>query len=450
MNLNLPRNLEDSLKARDSSSKKASAMWSTTVELQTQMTTINNCDGRSDSVKLCRTESDQVPEAETQFSQVDDVGNGTDLTFGEIMPDVPMEGSTPKDLATNHSIVRLTNISSAKIQNASIKDETNPVSHFLNSRQSYPTLLSCPQQPKMRNSNSLLDAPSKTIQKLTLDDVMTSSYNRPTTSQISTTSSILGVYPNLSLQISNTSVSNSVNFERGSAYQVLRRIKAMSWETKVTTKERTGKLANIFLDGPLDVTLPPISPADLYKMLRMVIISAMLSVTIFVFLALSYKYRVQRWFGVIRDGPIMGCPWFALMSSTFLALGTDRHDKRKKLLIINFTFVYIIITIVFIFVWWLNMHRLAHVGLVFLWIDLNNILPVGDSEKRIADKGLSVQVDISSTNCHVCNLLLFTAGIVLQYEHRGCNDMLYSYPACLPCGEGLWPTDCQNDAEGHG
>jgi len=156
------------------------------------------------------------------------------------------------------------------------------------------------------------------------------------------------------------------NFRRDSRFKSLqiKVNKAMTWGAIITPEQRTGKSASILLDGALDVTLPPISCNDLCKMLKMVIISGTLATTIFSIAAVWFRYREEWWFRFIRGGLLWASPWFALISTTILALGSDRHPRRKQLLVMNFILVYIVIAVICFFQYWMEFDKLVFATLV--------------------------------------------------------------------------------------
>jgi len=125
--------------------------------------------------------------------------------------------------------------------------------------------------------------------------------------------------------------SMALNFRHDSRFRSLRKkiTKAMAWGVNITSEQRTGKAASILLDGRLDVTLPPLSWNDIGKMLNMVIISGMLATTIFSISTVFFRYRREWWFEFIRGGLLWASPWFALISTTILFLGSDRHPRKN-------------------------------------------------------------------------------------------------------------------------
>eukprot|EP00495_Collosphaeridae_sp_1-RS-2012_P009058 TRINITY_DN9118_c0_g1_i1.p1 TRINITY_DN9118_c0_g1~~TRINITY_DN9118_c0_g1_i1.p1 ORF type:complete len:280 (+),score=-6.99 TRINITY_DN9118_c0_g1_i1:332-1171(+) len=157
--------------------------------------------------------------------------------------------------------------------------------------------------------------------------------------------------------------SMALNFRDDSRFRSLRKKITKQWPgSNITSEQRNGKAASILLDGRLDVTLPPLSWNDIGKMLSMVIISGMLATTILSILSVYFRYRGEWWFKFIRGGLLLTSPWFALISTTILFLGSDRHPRRKQLLLMNFVLVYIVVSIICFLRYYLDLHELLFVA----------------------------------------------------------------------------------------
>jgi len=344
----------------DSSPKRATAKESVSIERIHE-----NCRSQTTLSHATKALGQQISRILTGIAGASSE-NDVDFSSKEKMPRATRKAITARPIVT--SLVELDDIYSRHLKIVSSKDNTQQLSLLSDCEHDNKTGFSNRYGEKTQPSSARACGTASNTLNINYCTSMSLAGAQTTGDGMSL--SLAGAWTTQQSRYTATSpwnhspASMALNFRHDSRFRSLRKkiTKAMAWGVNITSEQRTGKAASILLDGRLDVTLPPLSWNDVGKMLNMVIISGMLATTIFSILAVYFRYRREWWFEFIRGGLLLASPWFALISTTILFLGTDRHPRRKWLLLMNFVLVYIVVSIICFLRRYLDLHELLFVA----------------------------------------------------------------------------------------